>query len=89
MTNNARNNKSDNPCNNNPDLRQAKEAINTINTCVIHILKQDIMSYFDDEVWDDLSLKCEVIGETIFTDDGWNFSWRSLILLMWTTIMTD
>ena len=73
MTNNARNNEPNNACDNNADLRQTKEAMETINTCMIRILKQDIISDFDEEVWDDLSTELEVIGETIFTDDGWNF----------------
>ena len=73
MTDNARNNKPKNAHNNTPDFRQTKETMYTMNTCVISILKQGNMSDFDDKVWDNLTLEWEEIGETIFTDDGWNF----------------
>ena len=69
-TNNARNNELNNARNNDTDLRQVKKAMKTINTCMIRILKQEIMSDFDNEVWDDLTLEWEVIGEKIFTGDG-------------------
>ena len=73
MTNNARNKEPNNARDNDPDLRQDKEAMKTINTGVIRILKQEIMSDFNDEVWDNLALEWEIIYKTIFTDDGWNF----------------
>ena len=70
MAKNAQNDDSDL---HNETTMTVDEVINIIVKMAIDISEKDLMIFFVQETWNDSSTKWEVVGETIFTDVGWDY----------------